>query len=76
MLTLNSFNAEEQKELELFAEQYMNDTNSATNGDSLRMALSLHGIENSDINDYKKNFTSVDNIITSIYKNISSILDR
>lgn len=75
-LSIDNFNENELMELESFTQKYMNDTNSATNGDSLRMALSLYGIEKFSEDEYFSNFDAVDSAINKVYTNLNAVFDK
>ena len=75
-LSIDNFTASEIIELETFTQKYMKDTNSATNGDSLRMALSLYGIEKFSEDDYFANFDAIDNAINKVYTNLNAVFDK
>lgn len=76
LLKLDDFTPVEQESLEKFAQKYMQDTNSITNGDTLRMGLSLKIIDEIGADSYFKNSTYIQSKIDLIQENLSSILDR
>lgn len=75
-IRLESFSKEEMEILQVFARDNMQDTNSATNGDSLRMGLTLKVYKQLGDDVYQENKALIQEKIDSIHRKLASVFDR